>query len=447
MGELVVEVCESPPAAVNAAQAAVSAPPPPPPPPTHHRRPRVREVSSRFMSPVVTSSSSSSSSSGDLPHLLPAKSPITKQHAVSVQTPSYLSENQSRLRPTSLQRRRRQLDMESSCCSDENRPAGTDPTAQAPSSETHLPNLELIHGTLTLRKQRSGKLSKENGGGRQTHQQLPSKTCPGRGGSSFATPSRPDTPMLTASMDRTMPSSSSRFRMMQQKANNITATAAAKLLQSSVTSLPAQPTNLNAKASSQEATTSASQDNPSLSARPLDNHQMPDLGCSTTSRSLSDFRSSASEADMLPIVSSRYRAERNCNRGGNGNANSSTDSLKSSAFPCSRSLNFSSSSSENSLKMGTVCLPPVPPCAGAKPGPDTRKAKKVSSHQEDVHSLRLLHNRYIQWRYANARADASIQAQQRETEVSHFPKFFFLRHIMFTVFKNCYFTGLLGVTI
>lgn len=403
-----VDVCASP-TRVKAAEAAVSAPPPPPPPPTHHRRPRVREVSSRFMSPMT----SSSSSSGDLHQLFPAKSPISKQHAVSVQSPNLL-ENQSRQRPTSSQRRRRHLDMEPLCSSDENRPASTDPPAQIPSSDTQLPNLEQIHATLALRKQRSAKLLKENGGGRQTHQQQPLKTCPGRGSNSFATPSRPDTPMLTASMDRTMPSSSSsRFRLMQQRSNNVTSTTAAKLLQFSVMSLPAQPTNLNAKASSQEGSASVSQDDPSLSVRPLDNHhdQIPDL-----------VRSSMSEADMLPTVSSRYRTEKNCNRGGNGSATSSSDSLKFSAFPCSRSLNFPSSSSDNSVKMGAICLPPVPPCASAKPGTDTRKAKKVSSHQEDVHSLRLLHNRYIQWRYANSRAQASMQAQQRETEVSHCPE-------------------------
>ncbi|KAF3451932.1 hypothetical protein FNV43_RR08028 [Rhamnella rubrinervis] len=402
MGSLMVEVCESP-TPVKAAEEAVIAPPPPPPPPTHHRRPRVREVSSRFMSPMA----SSSSSSGDLPHLFPAKSPISKQHTVSVQTPNLL-ENQSRQRPASSQRRRRHLDMEPLCSSDENRPTGTDPPPQIPSSDTQLPNLEQIHATLALRKQRSAKLLKENGGGRQTHQQHPLKTCPGRGGNSLASPSRPDTPMLTASMDRSMPySSSSRFRLMQQRSNNITSSAAAKLLQSSVMSLPAQPTNLNAKVSSQEASTSVSLDDPSLSVRPLDNHhdQIPDL-----------VRSSMSEADMLPTVSSRYRTEKTCNRGGNGSATSSSDSLKLSAFPCSRSLNFPSSSSENSVKIGAICLPPVPPCASAKPGTDTRKAKKVSSHQEDVHSLRLLHNRYIQWRYANSRAEASLQAQQRETE-------------------------------
>ncbi|KAH7546975.1 protein ENDOSPERM DEFECTIVE 1 [Ziziphus jujuba] len=425
MGELVVEVCASP-TAVDAGSApsstSISAPPPPPPPPTQHRRPRVREVSSRFMSPLISSSSSSS----DLPHLLPSKSPIPKQHhTVSVQSPNLL-ENQSRQqqRSTSLQRRRRQLDMENLPSSDENsRPSGTDhPPLPIQSSETPF-HLEQIQSTLTLRKQRSAKLLKENGVGRQqTHQQNSLKTtCPGRGGANnFATPSRPDTPMVTASMDRTtMTSSSSRFRLMQQRTStNMTNSAAAKLLQSSVTSLPSQPTTSN------HPTSSTTQDD-----GPQENQVSDLVGC--TSRSLSDFRtSSMPEANMVIVVPSRYRSDKTLNRaGGNGNAT------------CSRSLNLPSSSPSssdtspfqsidgsekltsavmkqqaNSAKMGGICLPPVPPCAGAKMGTDTRKAKKVSSHQEDVHSLRLFHNRYIQWRYANARAQVSMQAQQRETE-------------------------------
>lgn len=65
MSETMVEVT-APVTQAGPANISKGAIPPPP------RRPRVREVSSRFMSPVV-----SSSSSGDL-HLLNAKSPITK---------------------------------------------------------------------------------------------------------------------------------------------------------------------------------------------------------------------------------------------------------------------------------------------------------------------------------------------------------------------------------
>lgn len=109
------------------------------------------------------------------------------------------------------------------------------------------------------------------------------------------------------------------------------------------------------------------------------------------------------------------------------------NSSKFAVSPCSRSINSSPMvpNSENpSLRAGEkvvaslfrnsgnhtgrIPLPPVvPQCA--KP-----KAKKVASHQEDVHSLRLLHNHYLQWRFANAKAEASMKAQKREAEVYHF---------------------------
>ncbi|KAL4627503.1 hypothetical protein ACB092_05G169600 [Castanea dentata] len=108
----------------------------------------------------------------------------------------------------------------------------------------------------------------------------------------------------------------------------------------------------------------------------------------------------------------------------------------SAPSPCSRSMNLPLSSgggnggekqsnfalpkpNTNSLKTsGGLSLPPVPP-PGAKSlgaGNDTRKVKKVSTQQENVHTLRLLHNHYLQWRFANAKAEASMQAQQRECE-------------------------------
>ena len=285
------------------------------------RRPRVREVSSRFMSPVA----------GDP---FPTRSPLPRhQNQQGVSTPS--------------QRSRRHLDLEPFRCSDENRPTR---------AESPLPPDQ------QARKQRpvnaNAKPLKENGGG-----------------------SRPDTPMVTASLDRTP----SRPRLIQHR---VSATAAAKLLKTTTS-----------EANIQEA----------------------------TSRCLSDIRSSMPEANMLPTVSSRQTSEKSCNNGGGFS--------KISSSPCSRSLNLPLSSSEhllfqsvkgseklasalskpctNAVNTGGLCLPPVPPCATAKPASEFRKGKK-----EDAHSLRLLHNRYLQWRYANATAEASLLAQQRETEVS-----------------------------
>ncbi|KAM1385069.1 hypothetical protein PS2_036919 [Malus domestica] len=173
----------------------------------------------------------------------------------------------------------------------------------------------------------------------------------------------------------------SRFRLIQQRSTNliqqrstnVTATAAAKLLQSNGMSLPTEAT-----------------------CPDVSNHsQTP----SSTARCLPDIRSSMPEADLLPTVSSRQLVEKSSSR------DKGSEKLASAI----------SKTYTNGGKTGGLCLPPVPPCASVKPGPDMRKGKKISSHLEDVHSLRVLQNRYLQWRYANARAEASMRAQQRET--------------------------------
>ncbi|KAB1211977.1 QWRF motif-containing protein 8 [Morella rubra] len=47
---------------------------------------------------------------------------------------------------------------------------------------------------------------------------------------------------------------------------------------------------------------------------------------------------------------------------------------------------------------------------------DVKKVKKGTSYIEDVHHLRLLHNRYLQWRFANARAEAVLYIQKVTAE-------------------------------
>ncbi|KAL2502444.1 QWRF motif-containing protein 8 [Forsythia ovata] len=47
---------------------------------------------------------------------------------------------------------------------------------------------------------------------------------------------------------------------------------------------------------------------------------------------------------------------------------------------------------------------------------DIKKGKKAANHIEDVHQLRLLYNRQLQWRYANARADAALRVQKVKAE-------------------------------
>ncbi|KAH1127158.1 hypothetical protein AAZX31_06G211600 [Glycine max] len=47
---------------------------------------------------------------------------------------------------------------------------------------------------------------------------------------------------------------------------------------------------------------------------------------------------------------------------------------------------------------------------------DFKKGKKGAANIEDAHKLRLLHNRYLQWRFANARAEAVLYIQNAIVE-------------------------------
>ncbi|KAE8663969.1 Detected protein of unknown function [Hibiscus syriacus] len=301
----------------EAAAAATPAVPHPPP-----RRPRVREVSSRFMSPV-----SSSHSSGD-----PSKSILYKQH-----------------HSVSSQRQRRQPDTEA----DENLPVPYDTPRPSDSSmqKKNRHSRTFIDGSKLL-------------------------------GRSTSTPLRPDTP----TMERTVSLPPSTTMRLNLRAANISSTAkvsaAAKLLQSSGISLSSKST-------------------PPFS-------------------SLESSASSMPDADKFQSESTRLLAELN--------ANTDRDSSKLPPFPFFRSLNSPLSTSDPSLfhhhnglmkgksaKMTPFSLPHVP--SHSKPGTDAiRASKKVSRHQEDLHSLKLLYSCYFQWRYANAKAEASTQIQKRETE-------------------------------
>ncbi|XP_028794140.1 protein ENDOSPERM DEFECTIVE 1 [Neltuma alba] len=212
------------------------------------------------------------------------------------------------------------------------------------------------------------------------------------------------------------------------------ATAASKLLQASGMSSGSQSSTANSFkgniGSPQRETNSVSGDTSSVCSDD-ENHSNSEVNCSI--QSLPEFRSSVLEGEMLPAVSTRSVDEKTGNKGA---VRSSGDSLKFPTTPFSRSLNPSLSGSEhllnhsirgsekhvtslvkqyaNSAKVGGLCLPPVAPCP--KPGVDTKKSKKGSNHQEIVHSLRLLYNRYLQWRFANAKAESSLKAQQGESE-------------------------------
>ncbi|CAI9098764.1 OLC1v1035470C5 [Oldenlandia corymbosa var. corymbosa] len=49
---------------------------------------------------------------------------------------------------------------------------------------------------------------------------------------------------------------------------------------------------------------------------------------------------------------------------------------------------------------------------------DIKKGKKTANHIEDVHQLRLLYNRQLQWRFANARAEVALQSQEEQAELT-----------------------------
>ncbi|KAK9101750.1 hypothetical protein Sjap_019004 [Stephania japonica] len=49
---------------------------------------------------------------------------------------------------------------------------------------------------------------------------------------------------------------------------------------------------------------------------------------------------------------------------------------------------------------------------------DIKRGKKAANYIEDAHQLRLLHNRYLQWRYANAQADGVLSIQRVAVETT-----------------------------
>ncbi|XP_019424791.1 PREDICTED: protein ENDOSPERM DEFECTIVE 1-like isoform X2 [Lupinus angustifolius] len=368
-----------------------SVPPPPlPPTPSHNRRPRVREVSSRFMSPSVST----------------------------------------------VQRRRHQQ----SEGDENNRPIENSETPfpngnSNSNNNSHCkPNLGPT-SNMNQRKQRSVKLFKEsNGIGRVEHvpPPHPSKSCSGRIGigvnNGFATPySRPDTPTINVS---------SRYRITHQhrsSANmNGNASAASKLLQASGMS-SSNSNNHQLKLSAITSGLSQVETNSDTGSVYSDDEcHDSDVSCSV--QSLPEL---CSQGDVLPTVSTRSVVEKIGNMSGlsssNGDLKFHTLLSRSISLPASSgsehlvvnsvkgsekqqtfSLSKQCGNQTNHVKVGGLSLPPVPPCA--KQVNDTRKGRKGSSHLDDVHSMRLLYNRHLQWRFANAKAVATMKSQQRGSE-------------------------------
>ncbi|KAJ4838428.1 hypothetical protein Tsubulata_020699 [Turnera subulata] len=288
----------------------------PPPPPTQQRRPRVREVSSRFMSPVTSSSSFSSSSS-----------PLPRHHH-------------------------------------------------------HHHELEEAAGE--DRKPQQRKLFKDK--------------------------VRPDTPTAT----RSSRSSSSMMRQYHRSTPNLNhhLSAATKLLllQSST----------DREDHDDDNDSNAENDNPHHH-----HHSVSGSGSVSAPSSPHLIRSS------MPEASARFLAERSVNRLNSAPSSSSSSSSDTPKF--SRSLNFHRSSTvdnsffhsikppEKQLLLKHQTQTPAAPPPPLPPVPLThvpRKTKKspAHAHQLDSHSLRMLHNRYLQWRFVNAKSQASIQSQTTLTQ-------------------------------
>ncbi|XP_051133933.1 protein ENDOSPERM DEFECTIVE 1-like [Andrographis paniculata] len=307
----------------------------PAPPPTQ-RRPRVREVSSRFMSPLVHSNST----------------PIPTTNTSDL--------------PRSKSVHRRLLPK-----TDENHAPETNRAADkssAPISST----VQRKHHP----QQRSKHLAE-------------SRDPPPR------VSSRPDTPITTGT-DRIVPSryrqavpgTIARSNSLSSSSNGLTAvTAAARLLQEATadvdksTNLPRILTSSRDDMDCGRRTSSSSQGTSSCPNSPLLS--------ATKLRSISDARSSMPEVD-------KWLAERNSNG--------------RSEF-AARSMNFSSSTKTG----GGIALPPHPSSL-VRSGLDSKKGRKASNQQEDLHSLKMLQNHYLLWRHANSKAKASARAQRQEAE-------------------------------
>ncbi|KAL2473574.1 Protein ENDOSPERM DEFECTIVE 1 [Forsythia ovata] len=329
-------------------------------PPLPQRRPRVREVSSRFMSPLVQS------------------------NATPTPTPS---EN-----PRSKSVHRRQSSR------DENHVPETTRSLDTPLIPHHTVsyNKSLATNSVTTvqKKQQQQRLRhfKENGDQNQQQQAA----------SGVRLSSRPDTPVAIAT-DRFVPSryrqtphSVNRGNQMNSSSNGCSAvTAATRLLQEATSGSNNHRETVDKKLSristsryddSDSCSTASSQGSSSCPNSPL-------FLQTTKVRSLPEARSSVPDVD-------KWLAERSSNNAGKVTSD------------CARSLNFSSS-----VKMGgSLCLPPHPSSC-VRLGVDARKGRKVSNHHEDVHSLKMLYNHYLQWRFANAKAEATANAQKREAEI------------------------------
>ncbi|KAJ4906486.1 Protein ENDOSPERM DEFECTIVE 1 [Raphanus sativus] len=98
----------------------------------------------------------------------------------------------------------------------------------------------------------------------------------------------------------------------------------------------------------------------------------------------------------------------------NGSDHAKLFNTPAASSPLRRSLSSSCDDVRASLSIKGSSLPPVAP--NSKSQAETKRQKKVLGQQADAHCLKLLHNRYLQWRFANASAQVKAQAQRAQAE-------------------------------
>ncbi|KAJ0965192.1 hypothetical protein J5N97_026330 [Dioscorea zingiberensis] len=336
------------------------------PPVTEKRtRRRAREVSSRYMIlPPGSPSSSSSSISGDA-HLAPSPFPVLpkahnhqRKHRRAVPSSPDATDSESD---------------SSSCFADENQPA-------VRCSDTPLPSF-IPHRLLTAKRKPAVRLFSDNAGDQPPQQQ------------NNARKQRPGTPMVLGFNASTTPRVNYSFQNDGRSMNGRRVAVPPRVSTCPLEQEACSVSNMGGLCESPPIPTSK--------ARPT-----------------SELRSSMPEADLLPTMSMRRKDGNEdysiCHR----SLNSALSSCQQAPFSVSKSVSKNLVSHRLSSVMPKnvgPCLPPQPP--NTKPA-DVKKVKKALSKHEDIHLLRLLDNRYLQWRFANAKALAVMHARMVAAEKS-----------------------------
>ncbi|KAL8469304.1 hypothetical protein ACS0TY_032212 [Phlomoides rotata] len=309
-------------------------------PPLPHRRPRVREVSSRFMSPLVQSNSTPAPNPCDFP----------RSKSVHRRQPSKSEES---IFPDSI---RSSVD-------------------SSKSSAAHLSTVQRKH-----HQERVKQHNKENGEPKD-HQH-----------SKVRVSSRPDTPIaigtdrIVQSRYRQVPNSIYRSNSVNSSSNGCSAvTAAARLLQEATSDVEKRLSRISTS-SVDDSDSCSTASNQGSSSCPTSPH------CVAVTRprtAATDVRTSMPDVD-------KWLSERN---------------FENSSKDCARSLNFASM-----VRMGGGVSRPPHPSSCMRAGLEMRKGKKTANQLEEVHSLKMLSNHYLQWRLANAKTEATTNAQKHEAE-------------------------------